>query len=248
MPEPLVSVIIPAYNGEQFIAEAIESALGQTYEPVEVVVVDDGSADRSAEIAAGFPGVAVLRQRNAGPAAARNAGVAASSGDIISFHDQDDVMLPDKLETQVRMLHEHPTDAFAIAPTHEFILEEGASLPDWDRMIAPAVFDDAEDLATFIGSMTLVMWRRLFDRVGPFDTTIFGGDDVDWMFRAIESDVDFVKTEKVVVRRRIHLDNITQDEEVCRRAILACFRARIKRRRADGVTPDDRFGPPQAPA
>jgi len=91
----LVSVVIPAYQAEAFLGEAIESALAQTYAPLEVVVADDGSTDRTAEVAASYPEIRLLRLSHRGQAAARNIGVAASEGEMVAFHDADDVMLRD---------------------------------------------------------------------------------------------------------------------------------------------------------
>ena len=96
-----VSVIIPTYNYGRFIAETIESALGQTLLPHEVIVVDDGSTDETAEVVASFgERVRYIYQENAGVCAARNRGVAASSGDLIAFLDADDIWEPTKLEKQ----------------------------------------------------------------------------------------------------------------------------------------------------
>jgi len=98
---PLVSVIVPAFNAEATLADALRSALAQSYDNVEIIVVDDGSTDRSAEVAAGFPGVTLIRQANAGVAAARNAGIAASTGEWLAPLDADDLWHPTKLEKQV---------------------------------------------------------------------------------------------------------------------------------------------------
>ncbi|MER3414795.1 MAG: hypothetical protein C4297_01085 [Gemmataceae bacterium] len=94
-----ISTIIPVYNGEKYLAEAIESVLKQTYPPIEVIVVDDGSTDRSAEIADSFgPPVQVVRQENRGESAARNTGIERASGDYIHFLDADDLMHPQAYE------------------------------------------------------------------------------------------------------------------------------------------------------
>jgi glycosyltransferase involved in cell wall biosynthesis len=104
---PKVSVIIPAYNAERFIAQSVRSATEQSYADIEVIVVDDGSRDDTARIASGYPGVHVLRQANAGVSAARNAGVHASSGELVAFLDADDVWHADKIATQVALLEQY---------------------------------------------------------------------------------------------------------------------------------------------
>jgi glycosyltransferase involved in cell wall biosynthesis len=96
-----VSAVIPAYNAERFISGAIQSVLVQTYEIAEIIVVDDGSMDRTAEIAAGFPEARVIRRPNGGPGAARNTGIHAASGEWIAFLDSDDLWVPRKTEIQL---------------------------------------------------------------------------------------------------------------------------------------------------
>lgn len=102
---PLVSTIIPTYNRENLVGEAIESVLDQSYRNVEVVVVDDGSTDGTVERLKQYDNrIKLIVQRNSGPAAARNRGIAASSGDFVAFLDSDDLWLPTKLEKQIAVL------------------------------------------------------------------------------------------------------------------------------------------------
>src|SRR5436305_1935247 len=105
--QPLVSVVMPAFNAEAFVAEGIESVLAQDYECVEVIVVDDGSTDNTSAVASRYP-VKCIAQKNSGIAAARNAGVAVSRGSLVAFLDADDIWLPGKLSTQVAYLLKHP--------------------------------------------------------------------------------------------------------------------------------------------
>jgi glycosyltransferase involved in cell wall biosynthesis len=96
-----VSAVIPAYNAERFISDAIQSVLAQTYEIAEIIVVDDGSSDRTAEVASGFPRTHVMKRPNGGPGAARNTGIHAASGEWIAFLDSDDTWIPRKTEIQL---------------------------------------------------------------------------------------------------------------------------------------------------
>lgn len=107
-PPPLVSVVIPVYNGERYLAECLCSVRGQSYRPLETIVVDDGSRDGSAEIASGAPGVRLIRQANGDVSAARNAGVRAATGEFIALLDYDDLWLPHKIEQQVAWFGRHP--------------------------------------------------------------------------------------------------------------------------------------------
>src|SRR5512143_3730544 len=107
--EPLVSVVMPVYNGARYLRQALESALAQTYRPLEIVVVDDGSTDETPAILAEFgTRIRALRQPNSGSAAARNAALDAARGELIAFLDADDLWLPQKLAVQVEYLREHP--------------------------------------------------------------------------------------------------------------------------------------------
>src|SRR5213078_156464 len=106
--QPLVSVIIPVYNGARYLRAALESVFAQTYRPIEVIVVDDGSGDDSGVIAQSFPDVHFIHQENQGVAAARNHGFDAARGEFIAFLDQDDLWTPEKLKVQVNYLLNHP--------------------------------------------------------------------------------------------------------------------------------------------
>lgn len=123
-----VTIVIPCYNQAHFLAEAIESALRQTYQPREVIVVNDGSTDHTAAVAARYPGVRLIQQANCGLAAARNRGMAAGRGEYLVFLDADDRLLPIALETGVECLRQQPECAFAYGHVR-LISEEGAALP-----------------------------------------------------------------------------------------------------------------------
>lgn len=109
-----VSVIIPVYQAEQYLAETLESILGQSYEDFEVIIMDDGSRDRSCEIYGAYAQkdarVRIVKQENAGPSAARNNGIANACGEYIVFLDSDDVMNPDALQAMVCAMEEEQTE------------------------------------------------------------------------------------------------------------------------------------------
>jgi glycosyltransferase involved in cell wall biosynthesis len=129
---PLISVIVPVYNGRRFLAETIQSVLAQTYRPVEVVAVDDGSTDGSAAIVESFSSVICIQQSNQGVAAARNRGVEASQGELLAFLDQDDLWVEEKLEKQVAYLQQHPGVGYVLSHV-QFFLEPGMKKPAWVR-------------------------------------------------------------------------------------------------------------------
>src|SRR6187549_3720033 len=105
---PLVSIIVPVYNGERYLRAALESIFAQTYRPLEVIVVDDGSVDDSGVIAQSFPEVRYIRQENQGVAAARNHGIETARGEFYAFLDQDDLWTPEKLTVQISYLLNDP--------------------------------------------------------------------------------------------------------------------------------------------
>ncbi len=111
---PRISVIIPCYNNKPYIRECLNSVLSQTFSDYEVIVVDDGSTDGTGEIIQNYlPRVRYLRQSNQGPAAARNAGIEAASGEYIAFQDADDLWYPEKLEMQLKFMEANPRFAWA---------------------------------------------------------------------------------------------------------------------------------------
>lgn len=233
--KPLVSVVIPAYNAERFIGEAIESVLAQTYEPVETIVVDDGSTDRTAEVARSYDGVTVIVQENGGPASARNRGFAACSGEFVAFHDSDDAMTPDKLEVQAgRLLADEGAEM--VVGEQEVIVEPGAKLPFWheDSEASVAMPPRPPDLAgePLIHPMTMVIRREVFDLVGEFDGALRPAEDLDWVLRASEAEIEIVRLPVVVLRRRVHPDSLTQDLDASKQALFRAFKARIERHRA----------------
>ena len=122
-----VSVIIPVYNGEQFISRAIQSALSQSVKPFEVIVINDGSIDGTAEKLASFgKGINVLTIPNGGVANARNMGIKASSGEVIAFLDADDVWFEDKLKSQLAVFERYPDVGFCCC---DFAFSPGRSKP-----------------------------------------------------------------------------------------------------------------------
>jgi glycosyltransferase involved in cell wall biosynthesis len=233
--EPLVSVVVPAFNAERFLGEAIESVLVQTYAPVETIVVDDGSADRTAAIAGSYAGVSVIVQENRGPSAARNRGFAAARGELIAFHDSDDVMTPDKLEVQAGHLIDNPSIGCVLAE-QKLLVEPGAELPFWVKgskvptLMPPRPPELADE--PMVHPMTMVVRRTAFERVGDFDESMRAAEDFDWMLRASEEGVEIARLPDVLLRRRVHPDSLTQDAAAARAGLFRAFKGRIERSRA----------------
>lgn len=193
---PLVSVIVPAYNAERFIEETCLSALRQTYAPLEVIVVDDGSTDRTAEIvaalAAADPRLKLIHQRNQGVAAARNCAIAASTGEFIAPLDADDLWDPTKIERQVRRLQECGQEIGMVYCWWCWIDSAGGVLdssPPW-RVEGRALQRMIEVNVTGNASVPLIR-RSLIERVGGYDSGLRaagceGCEDYDVVLRVAE--------------------------------------------------------------
>ena len=228
----LVSVVIPVFNGVRFLAAAIESVAAQGYRPLEIIVVDDGSTDGSGSVAAGLAGVRCLRQENAGPAAARNAGMAVASGEFFAFLDADDLMTPNRLDLQVGYLQDHP-EVGCVLGRQELLLEPGVEPPKWATGAAASTEGPAELFGGGeVVAISTVARRTAFDRIGGFDPAFRVGEDIDWLFRLREACIALTVVDDIVTIRRLHGDNVTQDTAALLRARNAVLKARLDRRRA----------------
>ena len=230
----LVSTVIPVYNGERFLAEAIESALAQDYRPQEVIVVDDGSTDSSAAVAARYDEVRLLRQANGGPAAARNAGILAARGELVALLDADDLMAAGRLAAQVGALTARPGAACALG-REELFVEPGSSAPHWVQVL----LDSPERAAASFPPSSGMYRREALLRVGLQDVTLRTGEDGDLVFRMQEAGIPILLLDDVVIRRRFHDGNLTRDESNLKRGMAAALKRRIDRRRQAEPTARD---------
>lgn len=219
---PLVSIIIPVYNGERYLGSALQSVFEQDYRPFEVIVVDDGSVDRTADIAKSFQGVRYIYQENQGYVKALNAGLEAADGEFIAFLDADDIWAPNKLSVQVGYLKEHPECGLTLCRISNFIDSSFASNPQIEN--SPLLKEE-------IGLMTMVARKTVFERVGGFDPTYKLTPDWDWIARAKDAGVQVTILPETLMYRRIHDSNMSSDPEACRADVLQAFKASIGRKR-----------------
>ncbi len=225
MIRPPVSVIVPVYNSERFLAEALDSIARQSAPPAEIVVVDDGSTDESAAIAARYPSVRLVRQANAGVSAARNAGLAAATGERLAFLDADDLFLPGKLAAQALALDAHPEWDGVFGHVRHFL----ASPELADQFVCPP-----PQPGYFFG--TLLARRELFARVGGLDPSVVMGELAEWVARATDGGAQFGVLPEIVLERRVHGANFTLQRD--RRTQYArAVHAVMVRRRAAGKFP-----------
>jgi glycosyltransferase involved in cell wall biosynthesis len=202
MNSPLVSCIVPVFNGERYIREALDSIFAQTYRPLEIIVADDGSTDRTSEIVATFKDtVLYLKQNNAGPATARNLGIRAASGDFIAFLDADDLWHREKLERQMARFQARPELEYCVAHAQNFwIAEMDAEAEKYQRHRI------SQPLPGYVTG-TLLARRAIFDAVGLFNPALAHGDSTDWFLRAAERGAVMEVLDDVLLFRRLHPAN-----------------------------------------
>ena len=223
---PLVSVLIGAFDAERYLGEAIDSVLAQSYRPLELIVVDDGSTDGTARVAESYgPGVVSVRQENAGNGAARNRAVELASGALLAFLDADDRFLPGKLERQWDALAADPALDVVFGHVREFVSPE---LTEEERTSVRAPAPEGPWTAPNL----MLIRRAAFDRVGPFSETLRVGVTVDWYARALEAGLRSVVLPEVVLERRLHLDNNGLRERESRSQYLHVLKASLDRRRS----------------
>lgn len=204
-PAPLVSCVVPAFNSERYLGEALASILAQSYRPLEVIVADDGSNDRTVSLAAtyGEP-VRVVTQATAGPAATRNLGWRAARGDLIAFLDADDRWHPDKLALQVARFDARRELAVSVTHIRNFWIPELAA--EAARLDGDARTHPMPGYVT----MTMMARRSTFETVGPFDESLWHTDAADWFLRAAHHGAEIELLPAVLVDHRMHHTNLSR--------------------------------------
>jgi len=208
-PMPTVSVIIPTYNRHELVRGAIASVLTQSFSDFELIVVDDGSEDGTADVVREFPEVRYVHQPNRGVSAARNYGVRLSAGDLIAFLDSDDLWRPQKLEQQVRFFSQR-SDA-QICQTEEVWLRNGVRVNPHNKHRKADGDLFARSLELCLVSPSAVMMRReLFERMGGFDEDLPACEDYDlWLRIAARLPVRLLDT-PLVIKRGGHPDQLSR--------------------------------------
>lgn len=225
-----VSAIIPVYNGESLVGDALNSIFAQTRLPGEVIVVDDGSTDSTAGVVQSYGDrVHYVFQDNRGPSAALNRGLELARGEMIAMLDADDAWTPDKLERQAGLLDKDPS------------VDMVAGMTRWFRTNpqTEAVETFPEDRAMLCLSCA-TMRKSVFDKVGAMASDLpLYGFDTDWFFRAKEAGANLVLHEEVTLLYRRHRANVTNNQGLDRRFFLNSIKRSLeRRRRADhSVTP-----------
>jgi glycosyltransferase involved in cell wall biosynthesis len=203
MQDPVVTVIAAVYNGERFLREALSSVFAQDFDSFEVIFVDDGSDDGTAQIARAFP-LRYVYQPNQGLPAARNAGLSLARGTFIAFVDDDDWLPPTKLNVQAGYLLRHP-NVGCVLGRQEWVVEEGVQQPD---LPCDLIFGEAGGIQL----VTAMIRRDVLEELGGFDPTYRYAEDRDLFVRLREHDIKIVVLPEVVLRKRLHGSNMTLNQ------------------------------------
>lgn len=219
-----ISVIIPVYNGERYIAEAVGSVLSQDFSPLEIIVVDDGSTDRTAELLQSYASVRYIYQLNGGAASARNNGVRCSSGDWLAFLDADDLWTRDKLKVQTDVLRTNPRPDMVFGYVEQFYS------PELEESLKDKIQFAQGSMPGYVPGAMLVR-KDSFLKVGFFNEAFKIGEFIDWYTRALDDGLKSHLTREVVLKRRIHDSNTGIRERDSRKDYLRVLKASLDRRR-----------------
>jgi glycosyltransferase involved in cell wall biosynthesis len=212
-------VIIPCRNQGRLLQAALASVTTQTLQPSQVIVVDDGSTDETVEVARAHPGVTLIRQQHSGAAAARNAGLARVEADLITFLDADDLWPATSLRARVTALVDTGADG-CFGVVEEFLDQSART-----QTLRPITS------ARLAGSVLVT--RDSLERVGAFDTSLLGGEVVDWIARFDTAGLRWTQVNEVVLQRRIHDANTSRDPKYSRRTgLLEVARRSVKTKRS----------------
>ncbi len=221
---PALSVIIPVYNGADFLAGAVASILAQDWESPELIIVDDGSTDAIEAAVAALPVEArLLRQDNAGPAAARNRGIRNATGDVIAFLDVDDLWPSGRLAAMWDAFERDP--GLEVVQGHAQVFRAAGTEMEY-------LGNPGEAFQQYIGAS--LVRREAFARIGLFDPELRFGEDSDWFNRAEERGLRVGKLDMMTLLVRRHDRNMTRGKSIVELNQLRVFKKMLDRRREPG--------------
>lgn len=215
--KPLVSVIIPTYNSASFVAQSVESVLQQTYENIEIIVVDDGSTDDTETVLAPYKDkIRYIKKTNGGPSAARNLGITEAKGEFIAFQDADDIWLPEKAALQVE--HFQQNSHFGVVFTGSVRFNENGLLDSNIRKgytVPTGMVFDRLLTEHFVAMPSVMVRKSCLDEIGLFEETLIGNEDFNLYLRLARK-YAFGFVNQVLVRIRIHKNNLSDNlEQMC---------------------------------
>ena len=203
-----VSVIIPVYNGERFLLEAVRNVQAQGHDRLEIIVIDDGSTDDTPVLLEGLGDqVRAARQPKSGPSVARNHGLTLSRGHFIAFHDVDDLWETGSLKTLLDAFDMHPDAEIAQGLIQRMELQRGRDSKGLEFRASGAPYQ-------FINLGSALIRREVFHRVGLLDESLWENEDTDWFLRAWEQNVVKIVLPRVVLYYRIHDRNLVHEQRL----------------------------------
>lgn len=229
MPKSLVSIVMPVYNCEKYVAESINSILNQDYQPIELICVDDGSTDQSLHILQSFGDkiTIVHSEKNCGIASGRNKGAAIAHGEYIAFADADDIWQPEKLSKQIDQFENNPELDISFCMIQNFI--------------SPDVSEEIKNTRSFLTepipghiSGAFVAKKKSFDIIGPLDETLRVGEFIEWMTRAHDKKLQHTMVPEVLYLRRVHATNTTLNRDT-KIDYLKIAKAALDRKRSQSL-------------
>lgn len=251
---PLVSVIIPLYNAENYIGETIQNILNQTYYPIEIIIIDDGSTDTSLSIAKSYEGkkVKVFSQTNKGASAARNYGLKEAEGDFIQFLDADDLLSANKIEEQVKLLINHPSKIVSSFTVHFFDSTEIGN--EQSEINHPFLFDSdipADFLLNLYGGngdggmITIHSWltpMKIIEKAGFWNEELSVDDDGEFFCRVILASDGVIYETKGINYYRKYRNNRNLSAQTNYKAMKSCLNALLlKQKHFEFYANDSRY-------
>lgn len=224
----LVSVVIPIYNGEKFINSVIASIKKQKYEPLEIIIIDDGSTDNTAKIIAQLDDdIKYIYQENEGPASARNKGINIAKGDFITFLDVDDLWGENKLKNQVNYLQKNPLVDIIQGFIQKVKINQLEEQKD-------SILIPISDPYYYINIGSCLYRKLVFEKIGLFNENMRYGEDTDFMIRAWENNINKVLLNEVCLFYCKHEWNMTKDKNIIELGLLRILRQRYLRCQEQG--------------
>lgn len=223
--KPLISVILPVYNTEKYIAEAIDSVLRQTYPVSEVIVVDDGSTDTSADVVKHYGSkLKYLYQCNQGSASARNTGIRKAVGDFLAFLDVDDLWTENKIERQLHEFEIHSNLHIVFGNVEQFVSQ------DFNGALQSRLRNELKQMPGYhVG--TMLIKKEAFYKVGFFNDKLQLAEFIDWFDRAKQLNLKYTMIDEVLMKRRIHQTNQGVYKKKFQKDYLKVLKAAIDRNR-----------------
>jgi glycosyltransferase involved in cell wall biosynthesis len=221
---PMVSIIIPGYNAEKYLFEALSSLTGDDFQPREIIVVDDGSTDKSAEIVGEFNEIKYFYQTNKGVSVARNFGIEHSNADFITFIDADDVWIPGRIQQGLSYFMKNPETDFVLGMSRRF-LDDGFEKPS----NMPQEWFDHPQFASNTG--VLMARRHCFSKVGGFNPGFKRGEDTEWIQRARDLGLIMERMPVLFLKQRVHEENTEARKTPDVKNFLKLMRESVQRKK-----------------